>query len=102
RRHTRCLSDWSSDVCSSDLIACTPVGVGSSARDRQERPHAAAVGLGAQDAQEGALDISGDQRATVMEGDGWPQVKDVTQGTAVEIGRASCRERGEVEGGEGR
>src|SRR5947199_6120923 len=21
RRHTRCLSDWSSDVCSSDLIA---------------------------------------------------------------------------------
>src|SRR5205814_4992364 len=25
RRHTRCLSDWSSDVCSSDLIAnCLP------------------------------------------------------------------------------
>src|ERR1039458_661924 len=22
RRHTRCLSDWSSDVCSSDLISC--------------------------------------------------------------------------------
>src|SRR5205814_5181924 len=22
--HTRCLSDWSSDVCSSDLIAFTP------------------------------------------------------------------------------
>src|SRR5258705_5681219 len=22
-RHTRCLSDWSSDVCSSDLLACT-------------------------------------------------------------------------------
>src|SRR5258705_7987013 len=22
RRHTRCLSDWSSDVCSSDLEAC--------------------------------------------------------------------------------
>src|SRR5947199_4514943 len=22
RRHTRCLSDWSSDVCSSDLYAC--------------------------------------------------------------------------------
>src|SRR5947199_161877 len=22
RRHTRCLSDWSSDVCSSDLIEC--------------------------------------------------------------------------------
>src|SRR5262245_65238773 len=25
RRHTRCLSDWSSDVCSSDLVtACPP------------------------------------------------------------------------------
>src|SRR5262245_63012722 len=23
RRHTRCLSDWSSDVCSSDLISMT-------------------------------------------------------------------------------
>src|SRR5262245_65813287 len=22
RRHTRCLSDWSSDVCSSDLVSC--------------------------------------------------------------------------------
>src|ERR1035441_4656841 len=34
RRHTRCLSDWSSDVCSSDLVAASslpanalPVGV---------------------------------------------------------------------------
>src|ERR1035441_10731562 len=25
RRHTRCLSDWSSDVCSSDLITIDPV-----------------------------------------------------------------------------
>src|SRR5262245_66328191 len=24
RRHTRCLSDWSSDVCSSDLEECAP------------------------------------------------------------------------------
>src|SRR5205814_7135465 len=24
RRHTRCLSDWSSDVCSSDLLTITP------------------------------------------------------------------------------
>src|SRR5207245_8684231 len=24
RRHTRCYRDWSSDVCSSDLIACGP------------------------------------------------------------------------------
>src|SRR5262245_63935480 len=25
RRHTRCLSDWSSDVCSSDLIELTGI-----------------------------------------------------------------------------
>src|SRR5438045_9440970 len=28
RRHTRCLSDWSSDVCSSDLIGAPPPGGG--------------------------------------------------------------------------
>src|SRR5205814_5220889 len=27
RRHTRCLSDWSSDVCSSDLSSWTPGGL---------------------------------------------------------------------------
>src|SRR5205814_7368833 len=27
RRHTRCLSDWSSDVCSSDLTNRAPVGL---------------------------------------------------------------------------
>src|SRR5256884_9828369 len=29
RRHTRCSRDWSSDVCSSDLVGCTPNGDGS-------------------------------------------------------------------------
>src|ERR1035441_10879192 len=32
RRHTRCLSDWSSDVCSSDLEAQEP-GWGASGRN---------------------------------------------------------------------
>src|SRR5258705_6045323 len=27
RRHTRCLSDWSSDVCSSDLVDARPAAV---------------------------------------------------------------------------
>src|ERR1035441_2528782 len=27
RRHTRCLSDWSSDVCSSDLLKYHPFGI---------------------------------------------------------------------------
>src|ERR1035441_10793653 len=30
RRHTRCLSDWSSDVCSSDLRVVLPVFFGQS------------------------------------------------------------------------
>src|SRR5262245_63310309 len=46
RRHTRCLSDWSSDVCSSDLSVRRPLvalrlGPGD-APERDERPpHAA-------------------------------------------------------------
>src|SRR5205814_8042110 len=28
-RHTRCLSDWSSDVCSSDLKSLEVIGVGA-------------------------------------------------------------------------
>src|SRR3546814_5038933 len=27
RRHTRCISDWSSDVCSSDLADCSAVSL---------------------------------------------------------------------------
>src|SRR5436853_4420844 len=29
RRHTRCLSDWSSDVCSSDLLPLEPMWIGT-------------------------------------------------------------------------
>src|SRR5205814_4016852 len=72
RRHTRCLSDWSSDVCSSDLglVLWSPL------KDRV---------LG------GALKKAGKDRRT----------SDNTQHTIAkhreQIGRASCRERGEVE-----
>src|SRR5262245_62335311 len=31
RRHTRCLSDWSSDVCSSDLILTGSLAAGTAA-----------------------------------------------------------------------
>src|SRR5437899_3828171 len=31
RRHTRCLSDWSSDVCSSDLAAIAAPATGTAA-----------------------------------------------------------------------
>src|SRR5205814_7328116 len=39
RRHTRCLSDWSSDVCSSDLAASWP-GSSGAAHGAYRRGHA--------------------------------------------------------------
>src|SRR5437763_6062506 len=66
RRHTRYIGDWSSDVCSSDLVA--PPAVRAS-RGRQ-----------------GAGVLSAGREGEVAE----------------EIGRASCRERGERGGGGGR
>src|SRR5258705_8264949 len=81
RRHTRCLSDWSSDVCSSDLadvvyalrmqlerlvhaLVLHPQGVDDVGRSQVVQPlaHLAAQGL----------DVARDER---------------------QIGRASCRER---------
>src|SRR5262245_64833575 len=79
RRHTRCLSDWSSDVCSSDLPRQPLL---AEARDLQrgvgpggERPHRAPPAGDAFGAAVG-------RQAGVVEDD-----------RRVEIGRASCRER---------
>src|ERR1041385_67068 len=37
RRHTRCSRDWSSDVCSSDLIAAIGQGLGEARREIDAR-----------------------------------------------------------------
>src|SRR5205814_6658796 len=93
RRHTRCLSDWSSDVCSSDLSFFSPstqtwlfivLYLGCFAllflRRRAHPESRAAIGAGAAilgtAALLGGLLLSGR--------------------IALEIGRASCRERVEV------
>src|SRR2546429_1764399 len=79
RRHTRCSRDWSSDVCSSDLIRFrTPTWPGSSsgvwsARQATGAPHFGQCGGE-------VLHRRGDQR---------------------EIGRASCGGRGEISVGGG-
>src|SRR5437899_4956580 len=39
RRHTRCLSDWSSDVCSSDLAPRLPRGTRPTTNRVAEREH---------------------------------------------------------------
>src|SRR5205814_7841812 len=95
RRHTRCLSDWSSDVCSSDLTVKRLIGeAGGVLRDNvvfTDRSGVLASFIttprwlltGKRDA------VWGLPSAGIAE-------PDIAQ---AEIGRASCRERGEGEGG---
>src|SRR5205814_4307350 len=75
RRHTRCLSDWSSDVCSSDLVDHHRVV--DSGRDDLRVIHVA---------HRGEVRLVG-RDAVVLAGD--------------EIGRASCRERVKISVGAG-
>src|SRR5262245_65749517 len=78
RRHTRCLSDWSSDVCSSDL---TP---SRSSRNCGSPPPAEA-------------NRSSSKICSVFVYEKyWP-----LPSRAAKIGRASCREGGEVSVGAG-
>src|SRR5262245_65017955 len=88
RRHTRCLSDWSSDVCSSDL------GIG---RKKAEK---LVVELGDR-FKDVPVEISsaprpGEDALQALVGLGYPAA------VAEEIGRASCRGRGVGAGGDGR
>src|SRR5690606_39381294 len=81
RRHTRFSRDWSSDVCSSDLLELrhdlVQRGVADHDQGRVARLHPALV--------------EGEQVVAV-------ERRDRGLGAAAEIGRASCRERVEVEG----
>src|SRR5438094_2256955 len=75
RRHTRSYGDWSSDVCSSDLVAD-------------------AVTVGVCDGWIGSPDSPGRAAEDALE---FLQVRQsVTVG--IQIGRASCRERVEIWG----
>src|SRR5205814_3128212 len=83
RRHTRCLSDWSSDVCSSDLVFLKHIGKEEIVGDpnhvlffRRNEPYRVAHPVG--------------------QGDDCTVLAFPTEllAESVEIGRASCRERG--------
>src|SRR3989449_6777774 len=79
RRHTRCSRDWSSDVCSSDLLTST----GTAAQLILESPETIVLAPGAD-----ALVVYGPQND--RDGD----VPGIQAAVALaEIGRASCRER---------
>src|SRR5690606_40651489 len=84
RRHTRFSRDWSSDVCSSDLA--DRYGPGS----RRQL----ALGHDLRDL------VTADQQGLVADDLAGNHIDNVAAGNGVEIGRASCREGGEV-GGEG-
>src|SRR5204863_6681536 len=95
RRHTRSLRDWSSDVCSSDLPR-PPLATRELTMDFvlvEEARHLVLQG-------ERALAVG--EVHGQLPGSEW-RARSSRVGTAApkcEIGRASCRERGEV-GGEG-
>src|SRR5262245_64581523 len=80
RRHTRCLSDWSSDVCSSDLVPQV---------ERIDRLHV--VMAVEQEARAGAVAPV----AALRHHDRMPLGRPYAglEADAGEIGRASCRER---------
>src|SRR5207249_5826160 len=95
RRHTRSKRDWSSDVCSSDLGNTTCL------RDVVRRqvvfPGLPRVRRHAG----GGLGISGRRAGAVLDAGAQQLRTERASGQQVEIGRASCRERGESRGGEG-
>src|SRR5207249_7479746 len=82
RRHTRSKRDWSSDVCSSDLVRD---GAGTITDVTANLTAAVAAGF----IKGIAVDPQDWQRAFVVAGN---RVAQTTDGG--EIGRASCRERG--------
>src|SRR5262249_59870434 len=84
RRHTRLVSDWSSDVCSSDLVDIKSSEITDEFLYHNRR----------QFMKTGVFALAGAAASAVL-----PTA--VKGASAEQIGRASCRERGENEGGGG-
>src|SRR5207245_6282418 len=94
RRHTRCYRDWSSDVCSSDLVGTSSVTLAGALRAGSLVPSGSVtVTLDGAGSQQVAIGLDGSFSATFVTGS-------LPIG-AHEIGRASCRERVEAWGVEG-
>src|SRR5205814_7002951 len=89
RRHTRCLSDWSSDVCSSDLVK--GAGPAEEGNDGVVAYRSAHVDGAASELVVRSSHSTQSEPATVQE------VRRILH-LHGEIGRASCRERGETAG----
>src|SRR5687768_18612494 len=82
RRHTRCSRDWSSDVCSSDLLLTSGEEL-LAAYDPAEPPAALVL-------DQMMPGLTGLETAARLRADGFTQPIILCSG---QIGRASCRER---------
>src|SRR5690625_7228615 len=92
RRHTRWPRDWSSDVCSSDLVEAGKItGIIAWHTDRL---HRRTVEL---EEFVGVAEEHGTKVQTVTSG-----TVDLSTASGRKIGRASCRERAEISGVGGR
>src|SRR5262245_64650653 len=80
RRHTRCLSDWSSDVCSSDLVDDPGVPAAVTRQEEDELSRLAGRVI-----QRNVLEAA--VRDVLL------RVRCCAQHQQQQIGRASCRER---------
>src|SRR5262249_56845361 len=99
RRHTRLVSDWSSDVCSSDLAAEQPGARVLSVDPSLTRPRPDQLGALAPLAGFSAGRLAELAQVAVVERA--PRGSDPLRDRLEEIGRASCRGRGEISGGGG-
>src|SRR2546429_6072891 len=81
RRHTRCSRDWSSDVCSSDLIFCVWC---QQSRDTTDHNASSSWNNNATCAEDVSTLLAQHNPSAAGNPSGLPQL---------EIGRASCRER---------
>src|SRR5205814_3531350 len=96
---TRCLSDWSSDVCSSDLGAYDDsVLLDTSAERFEELLRVNLIGafLGMQAAVDPMRTRGGGVIVNIASGSAWRGQSAGAAYAASKIGRASCRERGEM------
>src|SRR5699024_12210289 len=88
RRHTRSKRDWSSDVCSSDLLEQQVIG------KPQDAKCAVLLKTAIEDSFKRLIEPSVEREIR-------NRLTEIGEEQAIsEIGRASCRERGEIKGGE--
>src|SRR5690606_40923678 len=89
RRHTRFSRDWSSDVCSSDLLAQVAISqlrARNRAYSSQDMFAASQAGMADLDVQRVALEVEYRSYQSLLD------ELTTNSGRSLEIGRASCRE----------